>query len=147
MGDTTFNGEQYDFGTIDADASGVPLKWIKSVSYSVAADGADHVYGAGKKPRATTPGKFKPTASLEVFKKFHADFIAFMGNGWMLKKMDWRFSYGNNGQAVVTDIVKQAKITKADQSHSQGGDALTVKYDLLPMDVIENGISAMPTET
>ncbi len=138
------NGNRYEWASIQFTPAGFPLIGVKSIDYSQEKKGGE-VFGTSVVKIGETRGQLKPEASMELFKEEADAFIDQLsvlgaGNGpggGKLGYMDVRFPITvqyqeqQNGQlAIVTDTLVGCRISKHADSHSEGTDGLTVKFDL-----------------
>jgi hypothetical protein len=140
-------GNYYSWASLSPIILGVvqnPLAFIHDVSYTPALEPGE-VWLPGTPLKAgRTRGQSKPTASITFYKQAFDAYVQMLGAGWMEQSQSFSFSYRETYNVpIVTDQIIGARITKADQSYSDGIDALMVKCDLNVMDIICAGVPSV----
>jgi hypothetical protein len=160
------NGNYFDFSSVKIIiANGTQITGFKSINYSSEQAPGD-VYGTSRQKLGRTPGQHKASGSFELYRPEFADLQfalqgpAFLNSvnaaaGVVPGLFEVNFSIqvnfseapplGINLVSITptqTDYILGARITKVDQSHSQGSDALTVKCDFDSMMIYYN--NALP---
>ena len=138
------NGNTFDFSSIELDAEGRKYNGFKSIEYDHSLEPGE-ARGNRAQVVGTTRGQYSAAASAEMYKSDYAQLIAQLGNGYMTKRFPITVSYAEAGQPIITDRLFQVRIKKAANSHSEGGDPLTVKLDLHVMRISENGLDPVDT--
>lgn len=165
------NGNYFDFSSILLSLNlGTKFTGFKSINYTSEQAPGD-VYGASAQKLGRTRGQHKASGSIEFYRPEWRQFqIALQGlgalGGGSLSAVPGAFAglfevsfpiqvtYSErNPLGIVsalalptqTDSIIGARITKVDQSHSQGSDALTVKCDFDGMYIAYN--QAIPINT
>lgn len=135
------NGMRASWAEISFKIKGAKAIGVKEISYRPSLEGSD-VYGTGVMPIGRTRGQAKFEASVTLNKEEFDALIKDLGDGYGEKPFDIVVQYRLEGVALVnSDRIVACRIKSPDQSHAQGADALTVKVDLHPADIILNGLS------
>jgi len=140
------NQNRYDYTSIEVLIEGVPYRGVKSVDYSDSLD-PQKVYGTSARPLGRTRGKFDADASLEVFKEDASNIraaLAALGlGGYGEGVFTVVVTYGELPASFTTDVLFGCRIKKTADSHAQGADSLTEKWDLDVLDLLRNGVSIL----
>jgi len=139
------NGTRYDFSSVEITIEAVLFNGVKEISYS---DGLEpgELRGNHAQLIGRTRGKYSAEGSITFFKEEFQQFIAalaFKGLGSMEASWNASVVYSEIGGAPLMDQLFGCRIKKAEDSGSEGGDALAVKCDLHIMQVIRNHILPM----
>lgn len=128
------NGNVYDFSSITITLNGIPYQGINEISYSDSLE-PGMLDGTGAYMRGRTRGKYKAECSFTIGKK---DFEP-------LKLALRKTPSGGYGETpflitvvykeidevdVITDRIEGCRITKQENQHKFGEDALVTKVDL-----------------
>ncbi len=145
------NGKRYDFSSLELAFIGAgfltqPVIGFKEITYSSALE-PGMVYGAHAQPIGRTRGQYKPEAALTLYRQEFDELITTLGaqaqgRGFMEVEFNILLSYSDDGQPLVSDIIETCRIKKVDHSAS-GTDALEVKLELSPMNILHNDKSAV----
>lgn len=125
------NGFAPEWADLQMSALGQIFLGIKSIDYSTDSDGAD-VYGTFPEAIARTVGFSRHQASVELYLPDAAVFLAALGDDYRRIPIDISVSFSGPDSVVLTDILSGCLIKTVSNSHSQGSDALTRKFDLRP---------------
>lgn len=139
------NGHRYSFASIELRANNKTFIGIKSINYKDKLD-KGNIWGTSSKKIGRTRGKQDPDASFEMLKAEGQDLIDNLtGNnadqGYGEISFNITVAYREQGSSVITDTIEGAMIIEADDSHSEGTDAVYTKFSLNVMDVKRNGKS------
>lgn len=130
-----------DWSSIEFRWKGYTLKGVKSIAYNEKLDG-QIVRGAGVVPMGSTRGVYEATGSVEVYKASSLKMREALGSGWGEQYARTVVSYKEKGQSkLIKDELYGARLKARDASHSQGGDPLVEKFDLLLLYIIGNGMT------
>ena len=127
------NGNRFSWSSVVLKLAGATIVGIKSINYSQELKpGA--VFGTHPQKIGRTRGEgLNPDCSVEMYKEEFAIFLKALDPAGLGGIYETEFevvaSYEDT-QGIVTDKIHNCRLTKADDSHSQSGDALTVKCDL-----------------
>lgn len=140
------NGNRYDFTSIEILINGVPYRGVKSIDYKDSL-ATQKQYGTSARPLGRNRGVYDASGALEMFKEDFsvvAPVLAALGNGG-LGEANFLIlaTYADFGAPTVTDTLIGCRIKGVDESHAQGGEAVTVKLDLDIMDINRNGVSLL----
>lgn len=118
----------------------------KSLQWTASIDGEKMIYGTSKVPQGRTAGVFKPeSVSFEVYKGDAPLVDAFLlgaSKGQGILMASFPIVVASNELAAGTpqfDTITGARVTKLEESGSEGGDAVTVKYSGSFMNILLSG--------
>ncbi len=131
------NGNRFEWASVEIRCDGRRYLGCKSLSYSQELAPGE-VWGNHAQKIGRTRGELKPEGSLEMFKEEADDLISAFGDGYMEKAFDVVANYVETFR-IQTVVLHGCRIKKVDDSHSQGTDALTTKFDLDVMWIERNG--------
>jgi hypothetical protein len=141
------NGNRYDFTSIEVLIGGVPFRGIKSIDYKDSLDPAKQ-WGTSARALGRTRGKADFEGSFEIFKE----------DAVVLRTALAALGLGGYGEAnfviVVTyaelavsapsvDVLDGCRVKSCQDTHAQGNEGITEKWDLDVLDVKRNGISIL----
>ena len=133
------NGHRLSFSSIEATFNGTKILGFKSLSYD---DGLEigKIFGAASQKLGTTAGKNDPTGSFEMYMEEGDLFLSTLGDGYGKKQFSIiaTFSEDPVSPPIRVDLVG-CRIIKVSESHSEGTDALTYKFDIDIMQIARNG--------
>ena len=141
------NGHRYQWSSIAVEiptAGGTYLA-VKSINYTMTKK-PSKVYGTTIKPIGRTRGRTEPEASLEMYAEEANDFIALLGatGGFMDQSFNITVMYSEeNNPSVILDTLLACQISKVEDSHAEGTEGLTKKFELDVMDISYNGNDAV----
>jgi hypothetical protein len=139
--DLTHN--RFDFSSIEVNISGLIYKGIKSISYDDQLT-PGNVYGTTAMRLGRTRGQYETAGSLEVYKEEFAllsKAIAAIPPGGLAEvPFVVTVMYAELLAPITVDILGGVRITKVDDSHSSGSDALTVKLTIDPLWISRDGV-------
>jgi len=138
-------GIRYSFRSIEMNSNGLVFAGFKSINYSNMLEPQD-VWGTAPQKIGRTRGKQNAEASAEVYKEEWENYRLSLGGGigYMEIPHNITCSYSEIGQIPITDLLVGCRITKAENGHSEGDDALTVKLTFNVMRLEEGG-AGIPT--
>jgi len=130
------NGFAHEWNSIEIVLGSVTFLDFKSIDYDTDTDGQD-VMGTAAEAIARTLGNAKHTGSMEMYEAAAASFLTQLGPNYLRIPFDVKIHKAepNNGP-VITDTLVQCIIKKVGNSHQQGSDALTRKFDLRPFRIV-----------
>lgn len=118
----------------------------KSLQWAASIDGEKMIYGTAKTPQGRTAGIFKPESiSFEVYKADSPLVEAFlltksMGKGILMATFPIVVAASELPAGTPQfDTITGARVTKLEESGSEGGDALVVKYSGSFMEILLSG--------
>lgn len=149
------NGSFFDFSSVNINlVNGVKISGFKSIAYT-SEQKPGSVFGNGARQKiGRTPGQHDASGSFELYRPSFLDLVAAIQGPQAINNLsaapgafpgifEVNFpitvsfaegapagaAYSLTALPTQTDRIIGARITKIDQSHSQGSDALTVKCD------------------
>lgn len=144
------NGIRYDFSSIELNIFGKTFTEVQEISYSESLE-PGILRGTSAKKLGRTRGEYDAEGSITFYLGAFDQFTTLLsakaaGRGWMTQSFLITVIYQElvGGGPIVTDVLRGARVTNVDKSHSSGGDALQVTCDLDIIEVISNGKSALP---
>ena len=132
------NGNRFEWASVEIRCDFRRYLGCKSLNYSQELAPGE-VYGNHAQKIGRTRGELKPEGSLEMFKEEADEMLFSFGHGYMENVFDVVANY-MEGFRISTVVLHGCKIKKVDDSHSQGTDALTTKFDLDVMWIERNGM-------
>jgi hypothetical protein len=154
------NGNYFDFSSVAIFFGTTKISGFKSINYTSEQTPGD-VYGTSAQKLGRTRGQHKASGSFEIYRPEFADMQAALQGFQVVQTVvagagvpglfETNFLISVNFSetspvGIVTplvtlpqsDYIWGARITKVDQGHSTGGDALTVKCDFDAMYILYN---------
>ena len=146
---TIVNGNRYSFVDISTVIAGITYAAgpYKSIDYSHTQE-SNYVYGTNTKPLGRTPGQWKGTASIEMLKSEYQNLIDSISQtnaavSISTFEFDIQIAYTDEqGTGVILDTLISCRIQGISQSNAVGTDATYVKLDLMPMDILYDGVQS-----
>lgn len=136
------NGVAYDHSSCRIRVDGLPERRVDDLSYAHGMNGVNKLHGTSVQPIARTRGQYVPDApSITLHREAWHELRTRFGAGYMERVFDIIVEYQEAGQGFVKDTIKGCKITKVENTTSQGGAALVTKLTLDCMYVLENGVA------
>jgi hypothetical protein len=137
------NGHAYSFSSIEIFFGDLPIPQIsfKSINYEADLEpgemrGTDpHVLGMTRGNHTVSGDAEIYRLAWEVLKRT----LGFGGVGYGEVFFTIVVMYAELGSPVITDVIRNVRITKAQMSNQQGTDPSTVKLTLKALDLNENG--------
>lgn len=140
-------GIRYSFRSIEMTSNGLVFAGFKSINYSNMLEPQD-VWGTAPQKIGRTRGKQNAEASAEVYKEEWENYRISLAGGIGYMEIPHLITccYNEIGQTPITDILVGVRITKAENSPSEGDDALTVKliYNVMRLEEGGAGIPTLP---
>lgn len=147
------NGIYYSYADIELSIFAGLYVGSKSINYGHKLQ-RQYVRGSNPEPIGVTRGQYEPTADIELYRPQANYLIATLGiaaaalggaggNGYMEVPFTITVSFISAILGVVTDTIQQCYITAEDISNSEGLDAATVKFTLMPQRILRNGSAAV----
>lgn len=134
------NGVRFDFSSVEIHIGAEVFNGIKEITYKHTLD-PGMMRGTRAAVMGRTRGKYDPEASITFYKSEYQDFIAAIGNNYMLREFNVTVIYQElPALELVTDNLLQCRLKSSENSHSEGEDALVVKCDLSIMRILESGL-------
>lgn len=134
------NGVRFDFSSVEIAIGALVFNGIKEVTYKHTLD-PGMMRGARAAVMGRTRGKYDPEASITFYKSEYQDFIRALGPNYMLAEWTAVVNYQElPALQIVTDTLVQCRLKSAENSHSEGEDALVVKCDLTLLKILESGL-------
>ena len=133
------NGLRYDYSSAEINVAGRVITGVKEVRYSHKLE-PGKVRGTSAQINGRTRGQYEAEASITLYKQEAQELIAALGAGYMEVAFEVVVHYADAGQPVTTDRIVGCRIKSQENSHQEGSDALSVKFDLDVIAVIENGV-------
>ncbi len=134
------NGNEYSWASLSARFGGARLDGAKSIKYSDEIEGREAVYGASRKPRGRTRGRYKVgDCSLTLYLSDFKNLIASLGNGWGDVEGELVVHF-EEGDEIHEHVLERVKLSGADHSAEEGTDAATVEIKLNVMDIRRDGL-------
>jgi hypothetical protein len=137
------NGTTFDFSCIEANANGMVCKDYEEISYSDDCEPGE-ARGTHQQALATTPGEYKAEGSLTMYKDAFDDWVAELGDGYMVRSFPITVTYGNDFTPLTTDTLHGCRIKKVENQHQKGNEPLKVKVDLYVAQIDHNGVKPIP---
>ncbi len=134
------NGITWSFQSIQVVVRGAPYFGVTSINYSAELK-PDEARGTPAMPLGYGLGKGTVTADVEMNKQWAQMLIATLGPGFGSVPFDIIVKYGETG-LVTTDSVIGCRITKVEDSHSDG--IIKQKLTLQPAQILYAGIDLVP---
>lgn len=136
------NGFRFEWSSVELAVDGSQkYVGVKGLDYTSSLKG-NKVYGTSALPIGRTRGQYDATGKLSLYKEESGDFIAYLATknpstGIFEAVFDITVNYSEKiaGQ-VQTDKLIGCRITSRNDSHAQGGDGLSVDYELDIMSVM-----------
>jgi len=133
---TIVNGFAHEWNAVEIVLAGITYLDFKSIDYDTDTDGQD-VMGTASEAIARTLGNAKHTASMEMYSAAAKTFLSQLGPNYLRIPFDVVIHKAEpNSGSVLTDKLVQCTIKKIGDSHQQGSDALTTKFDLRPFRIV-----------
>jgi hypothetical protein len=134
------NGVRHDFTRIQIYCDRLRYFEIMDISYSSSQDGGK-VRGAGSSVRGRTAGLVDHDGGMTLYRTEFENFAAALQlkdptEGLATIPFTIKVNFGKLAGLMTTDTLVGCRIKKIDQSHKEGSDALVVKLDLNPIDVL-----------
>lgn len=141
------NGVRFDFSSVEIGLPRGVFSGIRSISYKHTLS-PGMMRGTRAQVGGLTRGKYDADGSIEFYKSEYQDFITLLGPGYMEKFFPVVVNYSElPSLQLVTDVLNGVRLTSAENSHSEGEDALVVKCDLIIMQLLEGRMSPLnPTK-
>lgn len=133
------NGNEFSWISYRLRFGGTEIKDIKGVKWDHEVEGADPVYGASRKPRGRTAGRYKPgDASITFYRSGWVAFLASAPNGYSDVVGTLVHQY-REGSDIHTVTLEQVRIMGADESAEEGTDASEVEVKMSFLRCLRDG--------
>ena len=123
------NGHRYDFSSIEGSIAGKKYMGYTSINYKQTLEPGE-ARGNHAQRYGTTRGQLKADADFEMLKEEGEEFIRGLGDGYMEKRFNMTVVYSEEGGKTRTDVLHNCRIQEVSDGHSEGGDALKLKFTL-----------------
>ncbi len=140
---TLVNGTYFDHNALRITIDGVEIAGISEIAYS---DGTEpgEVKGTRQIRLGRTQGPYSAELSFTMNKRRHVEMLGRFGHGFYDHDHDVSVSYRNtDGLGLVTDDIIGCRLTKNENSSSEGGDPVNVSVTSQPTVIIHNGINPL----
>lgn len=140
------NGFRFDWSSAVVKFGGALFYGVKSITYKHSVD-PGKVRGNRAQVVGVTRGEYNAEGSVELYKSEYDELttaLAMKGRGFFGQFFETSVSYSEApDMPVITDLLHGCRLISAENSHSEGSDALVVRCDLLIMSIAENGKSPL----
>src|SRR5579872_6988138 len=145
------NGLFYELADVSMVLNGAAIQLaIKNISYKNAKK-RGNIWGAHPEKLGTTRGKVEPEASFEMYKAEADAFTSAVilnpsgAGGVMETPFVLTIIYGNIslGQPLLVDALYRNGLEEEDETHAEGIEALTVKFNINVARIAKNGKTAL----
>jgi hypothetical protein len=141
---------QYSYGDITItvtlpDGTTKTYADVKEIKYTATREIAKR-RGTSPFARGRTRGTLDFEGSMVMYKSGPSgfdQFVADLGDGWMEAEVDITVTYGNDDQAVTTDILRRVTFLKDEGGGAEGADDMEVSLDLDIVIIERNGKKPM----
>jgi hypothetical protein len=134
------NGLRLDYSCVEVNANGKTFTGVTEVNYTQKLE-PGKVRGTSAQVNGRTRGQYDPDASITMLKEDAQELIAALGAGYMERPFDIVVHYSAAAGATLTDRIVGCRIKESGNAHKEGGDALSVKFALDVIAIIENGVA------
>lgn len=137
------NGALGQVASLAAGALGAGniFQGISAIGYKDSLDPGEHRALGNPKILGLTRGEYGTEASMTMYKEDAMGLIealsAFGGYGEVAFQIV--VTYAETGAVPIVDTLEGVRITSAEDSHEAGSDALTMDFELKPMNILRNG--------
>lgn len=139
------DGHRYSFSSVELRVAGRIYTGVTEISYSVSQE-PGIVRGTGARPIGRTRGEYTAEGSLTMLKSDYYDLIqalSLRAEGYLEASFDVVVTFSELFEPPICDVLRGCRITREEDSHSTGGEALTVSLTLSVMEIIRNGAPAV----
>lgn len=134
------NGSRFDFSSVEVKVGPLVFLGIKELTYKHTLD-PGMMRGTRAMVAGYTRGKYEAEGSITFYKSEYQLFIVTLGPGYLEKFFPIVAHYSEApALPIVTDFLNGCRLKSAENSHSEGEDALVVKCDLLVSSLLEGGV-------
>jgi len=133
------NGARHSFASIELKLNTQLFVGFKSINYSRTRS-RTLVRGNSPDPLGKTRGDNDYSGDCELYLAEWNLFQSQMGKGYGDQLFQIVVSYSENGFDTITDTLIGCSIDSTEVSQGQGTDALSRKFNLMPLKIIFNGI-------
>lgn len=138
------NGIYYDFTSIEFAVNGGVQANVIEINYSHGMD-PGIFRGTSAMPRGRTRGPYDAEASFTIYKEDYepikAALVALGKGGYMMASFGIAVNYRElQASLPITDTLEGCRITREENDHSEGNDALVVKVTLSVMRILAGGV-------
>jgi hypothetical protein len=140
---TLINGFYHDHSSRRVTFGDTEIAGISEISYR---DGLEPgvVPGTRAIPMGMTRGKYEAEASLTMNKRRWQKYVASKGDGFLERVVPVSISHrDDDGYGMITDELVGARVTKVEDSSSEGGDPINVQITLKPIYIKWNGVNPL----
>lgn len=136
------NGVRHEWSSVELRLRGDVYLGVKSFSYDDDLK-PTKIFGTHPKPIGRTRGQYNCKASIELYTAEANRFRKALGPGYKEVAFDIVCQYIEDGFDTITDGIFGCRITTDKGGGASGSDALTVPWDLDPMNIIWNNIDSV----
>lgn len=137
------NGQHYSWADITIKLPGGLDIDIQSIEYGDEVE-KELAYGLGSMPKGFGRGNYKPSCKLSMVRDDYnrfADWCKSRGKALYDVTLDKIVvCYAQEGEPTITDVISKATILKVDTKAAQNDKTLPVDMELLPMEIIRDGL-------
>jgi len=134
------NGVRFDFSSVEIALGPRIFNGVKEITYKHSLS-PGMMSGTRAAVNGRTRGKYEPEASITFYKSEYQEFIRALGPNYMLAEWTAVVNYQElPALEIVTDTLVACRLKSAENSHSEGEEALVVKCDLTLLKVLESGL-------
>lgn len=134
------NGLRFDYSSVEIAVGSATIVGVSELSYSSKLE-PGKVRGTSAQVNGRTRGQYEAEGSMTLFKQEADELLALLGPGFMEVAFPVTVHYAESGQPLITDRLIGARIKSMENSHKEGSDALTVKFDLDLIAIVHNGLA------
>lgn len=136
------NGFVPEWADVRIAALGLVFTGVRSINYDSDSDGVD-VKGTAAEAIARTVGTITHRASMEMYLPDAASFLQALGDDYRRKPIEISVNFSMSDQQVIADVLVGCIIKGISNSHQEGSEALTRKFDLRPFRIKRAGANGV----
>ncbi len=140
---TLINGTYHDHNAVRITIDGEEIVGISEINYS---DGTEpgEVFGTRQLMLGKTNGRYTAELSWTMNKRRHTEMLGRMGHGFYSRDHDVSVSYRDtDGLGLITDDIIGCRLTKNENSSSEGSDPVGVAVTSKPTVIVWNGVNPL----
>lgn len=135
------NGFMHQWSSVEIRAFGQTFTGVKSISYKTDSDGAN-IHGTSREVIGQTQGNVTHDGSIELYVDDARRLLTLLGDNYQGKRFDI-FVHKDQDGRTYTDKLLGSSLKTIDNSHSEGAEALTEKYDLRILRIKRGGLGGV----
>lgn len=146
---TQVNGNYYSFQSIKIEVDGQLFERCVGVSYEHSLD-PEELRGVGPKPIDVSTGVYKASGELSMYLGDWRDFRSMLADmpgletaGYMQKVFNVTVSYADDGEEIMTDVLRTCRVRSVGRAYRSGNQPLTVDVKLYVMEILEESLEAV----